>query len=104
MSWKDILKKLSPRERMDAEEFAPEEMQAHRDRKTREDRAGALMVIHQHMAELDSDRPIEERRFLNIRNSIQQLLRGFESAPRLRGKSREQVVENLKEFLDRYDE
>ena len=26
MSWKDILKELSPRERMDAEDFAPEEM------------------------------------------------------------------------------
>ena len=26
MSWEDILKELSPRERMDAEDFAPEEM------------------------------------------------------------------------------
>ena len=26
MSWKDVLKELSPRERMDAEDFAPEEM------------------------------------------------------------------------------
>lgn len=27
MSWKDILKELSPRERLDAEEFAPQDMQ-----------------------------------------------------------------------------
>ena len=31
MSWKDILKELSPRERMDAEDFAPEEMEEFRE-------------------------------------------------------------------------
>lgn len=104
MNWFDILKELSPRERLDAEEFAPEEMQAHRDRKTREDRVGSLKVIQHWLEELDSDRPIEEKRFLSIRDSLQELLRGFESAPRLRGKSREQVIDDLQEFLDIYDE
>ena len=104
MSWKDILKELSPRERMDAEDFAPEEMQEHRNRQTREERMGSLMVIRRYMEELDSDRPIEERRFLSMRDSLQELLRGFESAPRLRGKSREQVIDDLQEFLDIYDE
>ena len=102
MSWKDILKELSPRERMDAEDFAPEEMQEHR--QTREERMGSLMVIRRYMEELDSDRPIEERLFLSLRDELQELLRGFESAPRLRGKSREQVIDDLQEFLDIYDE
>jgi len=104
MSWKDILKELSPRERMDAEEFAPEEMQADRDEKWRKQKEGSLMVIRRWLEELDSDKPIEERRFLSIRDSLQYLLRGFESAPRLRGKSREQVIDDLQEFLDRHDE
>tara|TARA_R110000824_G_scaffold384495_1_gene578537 strand:- start:1902 stop:2213 length:312 start_codon:yes stop_codon:yes gene_type:complete len=100
MSWKDILKELSPRERMDADEFAPEEMQSDRDGKRRTENKGSLTVIRHWLEELDSDKPIEEQRFLSIRDSLQTLLRGFESAPRLRGKSREQVIENLTEFLE----
>ena len=37
MSWKDILKELSPRERMDAEDFAPEEMHEGRELKRMRD-------------------------------------------------------------------
>ena len=98
MSWEDILK-IEPYERATAEEFAEEDMQADRDEKWRKEKAGSLMVIRHWLEELDSNKPIEEKRFLSIRDSLQELLRGFESAPRLRGKSREQVIENLQEFL-----
>ena len=100
MSWENILKKVSERERMDAEEFAPKEMQEWRDEKWRKGKEGYLNAIRSLLKVLDSDKTMEEKEFSEIKNSIQQLLRNFEIAPKLRGKSREQAIEVLNDFLE----
>ena len=54
MSWKDILKELSTRERMDAEEFAPEEMKEWEDEKlqVRNDKKMRWLRLRLHKVEM----------------------------------------------------
>ena len=54
MSWKDILKELSPRERMDAEDFAPEEMQEWEDeqRQARDSKKMQRLRLQLHKLEM----------------------------------------------------
>ena len=104
MSWKDILKELSPRERMDAEEFAPKEMSDWRDEKNRKEHEGTAKVVAWYLNDLKENPDMDEWYFRKVRNSIIAFIHRHPFAPRLRGKNREQIIEDLQEFLDRHDE
>jgi len=100
MSWFDILKELSPRERMDAEDFAPEEMQEWRDEKAKKEYEGMAKVIAWFLNDLKENPDMDEERFRNTRNSITAFIRSHPFAPRIRGRNQEQIIALLTNFLD----
>ena len=105
MSWKDILKELSPRERMDAEDFAPEEMQADRDRKHREETAAIRGAMKIYLDKLVGGDFMPERQLRRVRDSLTQMVRGIEGAPRFsRYTDRKELIDVLRAFLGMYDE
>jgi hypothetical protein len=95
MSWQQLLK-ISRREASElGDKYAPEDMKQFRLEQSKKQKEDAKPALKVYLNELDSDKPIDEMRFRMIRQAITLLSNDY----RFRGKSREQLIDELKEYL-----
>ena len=95
MSWQQILK-ISRREAYElGDKYAPEDMKQFRLEQSEKQKEDAKPALKQYLNELDSDKSIDEMRFKMIRQAIILLSNDF----RFRGKSRERLIDELKDYL-----
>jgi len=106
MSWEETLK-ISRKEATElGDKYAPEDMKEFRleqsnKRKEREKEKKKLTlpVFRRFLDILNTDEAMDEKYWRKIRSSLIVLSNGIENAPRFRGKSREQIIETLEEYL-----
>ena len=103
MSWKDIIKISTEDAIQDAERYMPEEMQADRDRKQREETAAIRGAMKIYLDKLVGGDFMPEYQLRRVRESLTQMARSIENAPRF-PKDREGLINVLRAFLDTYDE
>tara|TARA_R110002167_G_scaffold218204_1_gene422932 strand:- start:30 stop:353 length:324 start_codon:yes stop_codon:yes gene_type:complete len=103
MSWKEILK-VSPRERMDAEDFAPKEMQQFRDEKHRDAQNSIKEELREHLKALESRSPLDEDdwRIKAHKKQMEDLTRPLEGFDHtwFRLQSQENLVNGLRAYFD----
>ena len=94
MSWEQVLK-ISRKEATElGDKYAPEDMKQFRLEQSKKQKEDAKPALKQYLNELDSDKSIDEMRFKMIRQAIILLSNNY----RFRGKSREQLIDELKEY------
>jgi len=99
MSWQQILK-ISRREASElGDKYAPEDMKQFRLEQSEKRKEDAKPALKQFLNELDSDKTMDEDTFKKIRNVLMLIVRDLQDVPKLRGKSREQLIEILKDYL-----
>jgi|TARA_R100000479_G_scaffold64655_1_gene30762 hypothetical protein len=95
MTWEQVLK-ISRKEATElGDKYAPEDMKEFRLKQSKKQKEDAIPALKRYLDELDSDKSIDEMRFRMIRSAIILLSNDY----RFRGKSREQLIDELKEYL-----
>jgi|2_EtaG_2_1085320.scaffolds.fasta_scaffold24883_2 predicted nuclease with TOPRIM domain len=103
MSWKEILKEVSPRERMDAEDFAPKEMQQFRDEKHQDAQNSIKEKLREYLRELESPLPMDEAKFKETKKRMKDLTRPLEGFDHewFMDRSREEIVDALSRWFSK---
>ena len=103
MSWKEILK-VSPRERMDAEDFAPKEMQQFRDEKHRDAQNSIKEELREYLKLFESWSSLDEDdwRIKAHKKDLENLTRPLEGFDHtwFRLQSQENLVNGLRAYFD----
>ena len=99
MSWEQVLK-ISRKEATElGDKYAPEDMKEFRLEQSNERKEKYAPVFRRFLSMLNTDEAMDEEYFQKIRSSLSTIARNIENAPRFRGKSREQIIEILEEYL-----
>ena len=101
MSWEDTLK-ISRKEATElGDKYAPEDMKEFRLEQSNKRKGKYAPVFRRFLDEirLDVKYWLDDVHFRKIRDSLSAIARDVEDAPSFRGKSKEQVVELLEEYL-----
>ena len=99
MSWEQVLK-INRKEATElGDKYAPEDMKEFRLEQSNKRKETYAPVFRRFLSMLNTDEAMDEEYFQKIRSSLSTIARSIENAPRFRGKSREQVIEILEEYL-----
>ena len=99
MSWVETLK-ISRKEATElGDKYAPEDMKEFRLEQSNKRKETYAPVFRRFLSILNTDEAMDKEYFQKIRSSLSTIARDIGNAPRFRGKSREQIIEILEEFL-----